>query len=58
MEWIMTRKHFEAIAAILSDTRAAGYDGETVSKITAELANWLMTQNERFDVDRFCDAAM
>lgn len=52
----MTRKHFEAIAAILAgDLATAGNAGERlkVIGIAYSLADYFLSQNPNFDRDRF-----
>ena len=53
----MTRKHFKAIANILSTVRnTEGYDKATVAEIAVRKADYLSTTNELFNEQRFLDA--
>ncbi len=60
----MTKKHFEALARILNRHRVAdaapgfdeGYDAAAHS-IAEEIADYLGSQNPRFDRQKFLDAA-
>ena len=51
----MTRKHFEAIAKVMSAWRGAR-DDESHRYLSLELAGVLKETNERFDRQRFLDA--
>lgn len=54
----MTRKHFEAIAAIIDGISIGqgGHDVVTLFEVTERLADYFASQNERFDRERFLKA--
>ena len=62
---MMTRKHFEAVAAILRDTGASTVQEPTEHEkgrqfqsavIAGRLAGYFATENENFDRERFMKA--
>lgn len=53
----MTRKHFEAIASILSDNRFEGGRKEAVRSIARDLADYFDDVNPYFDRERFLAAS-
>lgn len=54
----MTRKHFEAIAAILRATYTDSAEGERVAReIANDLADYFATENPRFDKMLFLTVA-
>lgn len=52
----MTKKHYEAIAAILSTWMKAGERTDVVSAIAYELAVYFAQENPRFLQDKFLKA--
>ena len=62
---MLTRKHFNALAAIIHDARGDPECGNIVwpgtceemrQQIAGELLRYCATQNDNFDADRFRDA--
>jgi len=55
---MLTRKHFEAIAATLKQARADADEGNrfTVDDVSIALAGVLKAENPRFDEERFLEA--
>lgn len=55
----MTKKHFEAIASILSEYRPEAFDRPEVvySDMVSALADYFESENPNFDRDRFVAAA-
>jgi hypothetical protein len=53
----MTKRDFEAIAAIIARERSADYDVNTkdaaLNRVTNDLAGYFKTVNPRFDAGRF-----
>ena len=53
---MMTKKHFKAIANILS--RAIGVDIGELKQLAYSFADYLATENPRFNKSKFIDAVM
>ena len=54
----MTKKHFEAIAKIINNCRRIKPDYELINtdEIVEQMANYMETQNENFNRDKFYQA--
>lgn len=49
----MTKKHFEALAAAVRESREAGMPNKSVRIMAEQLADVCCRENPRFDVTRF-----
>lgn len=52
----MTKKHFEALAAIVNDNRFDGSRKEACESIARDMADLFAEENPRFDRERFLTA--
>lgn len=51
-----SKRNYVKIARILNDERLSGGDGETINRISHELAAWFEDDNNAFDRERFLAA--